>query len=143
MLKSWETCTSDTVLRPDMFRPISAARAGRLPYDYAGQGRNIIYSASQTLLRVLLFFSNGTALGHACGKYQNAEMTVVRHRAEGRKNDAWDLRHVTRTREGSTRAETSLRSTFSRALRSKCRLRAFEAASDVLVDHPKGHMPIS
>jgi hypothetical protein len=36
MLKSWETCTSDTVLRPDMFRPISAARAGRLPYDYAG-----------------------------------------------------------------------------------------------------------
>lgn len=35
-----------------------------------------------------------------------------------------------------------LGSTFSQALRSKCCLRVFKAASDDLADHCKGHMPI-
>lgn len=69
--------------------PRSVARAGRLPYAHAGLGSD--YSAVKRFtVGVLLSFNNGTA------------------RAEGRKNEAWDLRHVTRTREGSTEVGTSL-----------------------------------
>jgi hypothetical protein len=104
MLKSWEAYTSDTVLgRP---RPAVCSAPSVRPRQDAfltiTPAGSKYYSASQTCLRVLLFFNNDTALGPARGKYQNAEMSVVRHRAEGRKNEVWarDPHHVTMTERG-------------------------------------------
>jgi hypothetical protein len=70
---------------------------------------------SQSNVLRVLFFNIRTGLGHARGKYQ-------RDWAEGRKGS---LGPALRHRDD----ERGPRCTFSSALRSKCRLRVFEAAS--------------